>query len=105
MNIIYANDRGALDIGYAGEKNRTEVRFYYGDLAEEFPGGTVLLQVRRPGESTKYDVVLGTVADEANTASWIVSDYDLGIRGVGECQLVYSTSNNIAKKKDMADEY
>jgi len=99
MNIIYANDRGSIEIGYAGEKNRTEVRFYYGDLEEEFPGGTVLLQVRRPGESTKYDVLPDDVAGEAYTASWVVSDYDCAIRGIGECQLIYTTSSNVAKKK------
>jgi hypothetical protein len=99
MNIIYANDRGSIEIGYAGEKNRTEVRFYYGDLEEEFPGGTVLLQVRRPGESTKYDILPDDVAGEAYTASWVVSDYDCAIRGIGECQLIYTTSSNVAKKK------
>lgn len=99
MNIIYANDRGVLEIGYAGEMDRTEVRFFYGDLEEEFPGGTVLLQVKRPNEDTKYDLLLPATDGEEHTASWIVSEYDCGIRGIGECQLVYTTGDVIAKRK------
>ena len=97
MRTIDAARFGVLEIGYAGEKNRTEVLFDYSDLAEEFPGGTILLQVRRPGETTKYDSASVTV--DGTRAVWTVSDYDCGIKGFGECQLIYSTAENIAKRK------
>lgn len=99
MNIIRANDRAVLELGCEGERNRTEVRFYYGDLEEEFPGGTVLLQVKRPGECTKYDILLSNAEDEEYTAVWTVSEYDCGIRGIGECQLVYTAGETVAKRK------
>lgn len=99
MNIVYANNQGSLEIGYAGEEDRTEVRFYYGDLEEEFPGGTVLLQVRRPGEDTKYDISPTDTVGEEHTVSWLVSAYDCAVRGVGHCQLIYSAAGVIAKKK------
>ena len=97
MRIIDAAKCRTLNIGYAGEKDRTQVRFFFGDVQQEFPGGTVVLQVRRPGETTKYDVQLTT--DEEGNAIWTVSNYDCAVKGFGECQLVYATSGEIAKRK------
>ena len=96
MRVIEAAKVAVLNLGYAGEKERTEVHFSFADLAQEFPGGTLLLQVSRPGESTKHDVQLTT---DGTTAIWLVGEYDLAIKGEGECQLVYSKGTAIAKKK------
>lgn len=97
MNVINASETNILHIGYAGEKNRTQVRFYYGDLLEEFPGGSVFLQVKRPEEDAYYIVDLTT--DGEGYAIWTVANYDCATRGFGECQLIYSTSDTIAKRK------
>ena len=96
MKIVEANEHDVLELGYAGERNRTSVRFYYGDLAEEFPGGAVLVQVKRPGELTKYDL---TVASDGEYAIWTVNEYDCAVKGFGECQLIYATRTGIAKRK------
>lgn len=97
MKIVDANKCGVLELGYAGEKNRTQVRFYYGDLAEEFPGGFVLIQASRPGDKTKYDITPDT--SEEGYAVWTVDEFDCSVKGFGECQLIYATSESIAKKK------
>ena len=97
MRIIDASKTSILDLGFTGEKDRTRVKFYYGDVAEEFPGGMIVLQVQRPGENTKHTVQLAT--DNFYNAWWTVGEYECAIKGIGECQLVYSTADNIAKKK------
>ena len=96
MRIIEANELAVLNLGYAGEKDRTQVRFYFGDLDAEFPNGAVLLQVKRPCERDYYNVLL-----EINDgyAVWTVSEYDCAVRGMGECQLIYSTDSHICKRK------
>ena len=43
MRIIDAGKTGTICLGYAGEKDRTQVRFPFGDLKAEFPGGVVQL--------------------------------------------------------------
>ena len=97
MRIVDASKTSVLDIGFAGEKDRTRVKFYYGDLAREFPGGSVVIQVSRPGENTRYDIL--AEFGEDGYAWWTVSNYDVALEGFGACQLIYSTGDKICKRK------
>ena len=96
MRIIEANKTGVLNIGFAGEKDRTQVWFDISDVEAEFPGGFVILHAKRAGENTRYDI---SVETENGIAIWTVGNYDAAIRGDGECQLVYSAGGKIAKQK------
>ena len=96
MRVIDASQTAILNIGYAGEKDRTQVKFPIADIQEEFPGGNVVIHVRRPGEGTKHDILPDVIGTEVY---WTVGDYDLALRGQGECQLIYSTADHIAKRK------
>ena len=60
MRIIEANKTGVLNIGFAGEKDRTQVWFDISDVEAEFPGGFVILQAKRAGENTRYDISVET---------------------------------------------
>lgn len=96
MHTVDASKCGTLNLGYEGEKDRTIVRFFFGDIRKEFPGGIVILQVRRPWDETKHDIA---PVIEGDWALWLVSDYELAVRGEGECQLIYSDGHAIAKRK------
>ena len=98
MRVIDAGNTGVLCLGYAGENDRTVVRFPFGDIKAEYPGGVVILRIRRPWDTDHHDV-MPEIDQDGVTAIWTVSDYDLETMGEGECQLIYSNGTVIAKRK------
>lgn len=96
MRIIDAGKTSVLHIGYLGEKDRTQVRFFFGDIKAEFPGGVVVLTIRRPWETEHHDI---TPVIDGDWAIWTVGEYDLAVRGEGECQLIYSDGVAVCKRK------
>ena len=98
MRVIDAGNTGILCLGYAGENDRTVVRFPFGDIKAEYPGGVVILRIRRPWDTDHHDV-MPEIDQDGVTAIWTVSDYDLETMGEGECQLIYSNGTVIAKRK------
>lgn len=97
MRTIYANDVGILALGYQSENDRTEVVFDASDLAEEFPGGLITVAVRRPTEADAH--LITSVTQDGAVATWLVDDYELELRGIGEVQLIYTVPGVVAKTK------
>lgn len=97
MKTIYANDVGLIKLGYQSENDRTEVIFDVSDIAAEFPGGLISVAVRRPTDNAGHLVT--SITQNGSTARWLVDDYELEHRGIGELQLIYSVTNVVAKTK------
>ena len=97
MNTIYANDVGLIKLGYQSENNRTEVIFDVSDLATEFPGGLVSVVVRRPTDSAGHLVT--SITRNGSIVTWLVDDYELEFKGLGELQLIYNVPGVVAKTK------
>ncbi len=97
MNTIYANDVGLIKLGYQSENNRTEVIFDVSDLATEFPDGMVSVVVRRPTDSAGHLVT--SITQNGSIVTWLVNDYELEFKGLGELQLIYTVPGVVAKTK------
>ena len=103
VNVDVTKRTNTLEIGVQGEKNAHTFLFDVSSWIEEFgSGGTVTLDLRRPGEKESYTVGL-TLAD--GIASWIVSDIDNAIAGDGRAQLNYVKGTGDAAKKVKSTQY
>ena len=98
MGIIIAKDKSTLFIGRQGEKRRNKVLFEFGDIADEFPGGTLTLLHKPPGAEDAYPVQEIEIDYESRTALWTIMDYDTACDGDGECQLIY-VQGTVGKSK------
>lgn len=98
MKTIFANETGSLALGFQGETDRTQVVFDFADIWEEFPNGSIVLTIKRPGSEEVYPAIGLDIDYENHKATWIVKDYDVEFRGIGECQFIY-TAGAIAKSK------
>lgn len=89
--------RTTIDLGHAGEKNRTQIRFDCSRIYAEIPGAAAALTVRSPAGET-YPVA--TTLD-GSTLVWIVSASDTAWTGKGDgygkLQLTFSDGDQIAK--------
>ena len=103
VNVDVTKRTNTLEIGVQGEKNAHTFLFDISSWIAEFgSGGTVTLDLRRPGEKESYTVGL-TLAD--GIASWIVSDIDNAIAGDGRAQLNYVKGTGDAAKKVKSTQY
>ena len=103
VNVDVTKRTNTLEIGVQGEKNAHTFLFDISSWIAEFgSGGTVTLDLRRPGEKESYTVGLA-LAD--GIASWIVSDIDNAISGDGRAQLVYTKISSGNEKKVKTAEY
>ena len=94
---LEALDRTTIDLGHAGEKNRTEIRFDCSRIYAEIPGAAAALTVRSPAGET-YPVA--TTID-GDTLVWLVSASDTAWTGQGDgygkVQLTFSDGDQVAK--------
>ena len=97
MDIIAERDRIKY-IGYQGENRRQRILFDLSPTIEEYPNGTAILTVQRPGES------MGRIPTETeldgSTLIWTVGSYYLRNAGILRAQVVYSV-NNVVVRKDV----
>lgn len=94
MLIVDANHKSELMLGYQGESERTCVQFNLEAIAQEYPGGTVTLLVKRPGDTNPYPVLL---VQDGDIYSWYIGVADTSFDGDGECQLTYQVGTVIVK--------
>ena len=96
--MINVNAYGIMTLllGRAGENNVTRIEFDYTPWAEEFGDGTLSLLHEREGDSEPYPVII-TV--ENNIGTWLVSNVDTSVTGVGRAQLIYIVDDQIKKSR------
>ena len=96
--MINVNAYGIMTLllGRAGENNVTRIEFDYTPWAEEFGDGTLSLLHEREGDSEPYPVII-TV--ENNIGTWLVSNIDTSVTGVGRAQLIYIVDDQIKKSR------
>ena len=97
MGIINAECGKTVSIGYQGENKRQRVRFDLSDIMTEFPGGTAVLGIRRPGDS---DIVpaLNTALDGMSLI-WTTTAWELANSGFLYAQVTYSDGDAVGKTK------
>lgn len=91
-------------LGRTGDKNSTKIKF---DTTQEpfatwktlWPSGTFTVRHLRPNEYTPYPV---TTTIEGNYISWVISEVDTAIAGIGSVEVVFtatvsSTGDTVAK--------
>ena len=97
MGIINAECGKTVSIGYQGENKRQRVRFDLSDIMTEFPGGTAVLGLRRPGDS---DVVPAlNVALDGMSLIWTTTAWELANSGFLYAQVTYSDGDAVGKTK------
>ena len=96
MNTVKAEAGGWVTIGRRGENGRTTVLFDVSEYLTEYSGATVSLVARRPGDVEGYPVTDG-VSESGGIVSWVVSDIDTGVVGIGSAT-VYITKNDVIAK-------
>ena len=89
--------RETLYLGYRGESLAAEAVFSVYDWLQEYgTGGVFLLVVRRPGEDVSYRATITTDEDEG-TVTWVLTDIDTALMGVGRAQLEYYVGTVLVK--------
>ena len=96
INISCSNKSlpNAVEIGRQGENDVTEVVFDFADWQESFGDGTVQLLAMRQGDGAPYPV---NISIDGSTASWLVSNADTAMQGLGKVQYLYIVNEQVAK--------
>lgn len=98
MKVIHvATGMTFIPLGRKGENLRTQIVFPVQDWLDEYPGASIGLINRRPGESDEYPVVISAVED--GTVKWTVGASELAIDGNGNCELIAIDDGVVAKSK------
>ena len=84
-----------LKLGYLGENEVLQVAFDYGAWISKYGDGSLLLVVKRNGDSLGYPVLLEE--QDERTAVWTVKNTDVAKIGKGEAQLEYVVDEAIKK--------
>ena len=95
MREVMASVGGTCTIGRRGENGRTTVLFDISDALTEYSGATVSLVARRPGDVDGYPVSDTSVS--GGVLSWVVSDVDTGIVGIGSATVYIRDGDVLAK--------
>ena len=85
-----------IPIGRLGEKESTMVIFDISDWNTIYGDGIFSLMCQRNGESDPYIAVIEQTETEVH---WVVKDVDVGIKGYGKCELIYTVGDAIAKSE------
>ena len=97
MDIIRAQCGQTARIAYQTENNRTQVRFDLSDIMNEFPGGTAVLTIRRPGDTEAVPSLSAEM--EGTELVWTVTAWECERQGFLYAQVVYSEGETVAKTK------
>ena len=81
-------------LGYAGENGVTQVDLDFSKWAERFGAGSVALEIMRSGDTMPY---LADITVEGTTASWVVSNLDTGVSGVGTAGYTYTVGGELKR--------
>ena len=96
MQTVKAAEGGVVTIGRLGENGRTTVLFDVSQYLTEYSGATVSLVARRPGDVDGYPVTDG-VSESSGVVSWVVSDIDTGVVGIGSATVYITLGDVLAK--------
>ena len=97
--IVNATSSKRITLGRLGENETRIVRFNIGDIKADFPGAEFMVLNRRPTESAAYPVSLNYIAESKNHLDWTIQSGDLLYQGLGECQLIATVDDKIAKSQ------
>lgn len=96
MRIVRVDKGCFIPIGRLGEKESTMVIFDISDWKTIYGDGIFSLMCQRNGESAPYIAVIEQTETEVH---WVVKDVDVGIKGYGKCELIYTVGDAIAKSE------
>ena len=94
MDIIASANKINV-LGKVGENRYTRVLFDISEYYQTYPGATVVLWNQLPGGTDSYPVA-DAVADDG-TLYWTVTSGDLSKEGIGQCEIVVTVDEVIAK--------
>ena len=95
--IVNATSSKRVTLGRLGENKTRTIRFDIREIKEEFPGAEFMVLNRRPTESAAYPVSSSYVTVNGHHLDWTVQSGDLLYQGMGECEIVASVDDKIAK--------
>lgn len=96
MNIVKVladKSTNRIPIGKQGENKATAVQFCVKTWLEMWPGATVALAVQPP-TGNAYPAIVTT---QDNITTWVITDADTAIPGIGKCEL-HVLLNDVVKK-------
>lgn len=96
MITVKAAEGGWVTIGRRGENGRTTVIFDVSEYLTEYSGATVSLIARRPGDAVAYPVQDG-VSESGGIVSWVVSNIDTGVVGIGSATVNLKKNDVVVK--------
>lgn len=92
-----------IALGYQGENEARRILLAYpSEWTEEFPGGDVMLHIRRAGDGAVYTAADVTDDRERFTLSWTITATETSYAGRGEAQLCYIKDGKIVKSQRYA---
>ena len=90
--------RGLNHIGRLGENEHKTIRFRESvDILEMYPGASVTVLNKRPGDTAAYPVAHGCVEIQDGVVCWTIQSSDLARVGRGKAELVFTRGSVIAK--------
>lgn len=98
-----AKPNNTIALGYQGENEARRILLTYpSEWTEEFPGGDVMLHIRRAGDGAVYTAADVTDDREHFTLSWTITATETSYAGRGEAQLCYIKDGKIVKSQRYA---
>ena len=94
MTKVYVNETAPVMLGKAGENEAREIIFDIGRLRDEYGNGTCSLLHKRFGEDAAYPC---TVTQSGDCLIWVITNADVAIPGLGQCELSYCVDDTVAK--------
>jgi hypothetical protein len=96
MITIRMND-GNNVIGRIGENEAVRLAFDITGWKTEYPQGSMTVICKRPNDADGYPVNNSQITIDDNTLYWVLSSGDLAQKGSGQCELILTNGNTIAK--------
>lgn len=97
MRTVQAAEGGYVTIGRRGENGRTTVTFDLAAELTEYSGAVVSIVARRPGDNVGYPVSADAVSVSSGVVSWVVSNIDTGVAGLGSVTVILTLGDVVAK--------
>ena len=97
MKITDAKEGVLNFIGRLGENESRGLRFFIGDILEEYPSAEITLFHQRQTDSAAYPVAAANCTMEGEHVTWAIQSADVAVAGIGECELVARDNGAIVK--------
>lgn len=90
-------DKKVVVIGRKGENESVQLVFDVKAWLEEYPTASIIVMCKRPVDENAYPVPPAQITIEDGELRWILSSADLQYTGNGQCELICTYDNVIAK--------